>query len=50
VITLAATIYLGVLPGQVLGFAQRSARQLVQPEAPASDGQSPAVEVSRHPM
>lgn len=50
VITLAATIYLGVLPGQVLGFAQRSARQLVQPEAPASDGQSPAVQVSRHPM
>ena len=50
VITLAATIYLGVLPGQVLGFAQRSALQLVRPEAPGSDGQSPAVQVSRHPM
>jgi NADH-quinone oxidoreductase subunit N len=36
VITLAATIYLGVLPGQVLGIAQRSARQLVPLQAPAS--------------
>jgi len=30
VITLAATIYLGVLPGPVLEYAQRSAKQLVQ--------------------
>jgi NADH-quinone oxidoreductase subunit N len=49
VITLAATIYLGVLPGRVLGFAQRSAKQLVQPETPASVGQSP-VQLSGHPL
>ena len=34
VISLAATIYLGVLPGRVLGYAQRAANELV--EAPAS--------------
>jgi NADH-quinone oxidoreductase subunit N len=31
VICLAATIYLGVLPGQVLDYTQRSARNLLQP-------------------
>jgi len=30
VITLAATIYLGVEPGPVLGYAQRSAKQMLQ--------------------
>ena len=35
VLSLAATIYLGVLPGRVLGFAQRSAAELVQAK-PAS--------------
>jgi NADH-quinone oxidoreductase subunit N len=34
VITLAATIYLGVLPGAVLGYAQRSAKQLLQSGTP----------------
>jgi len=36
VITLAATIYLGVLPGPVLDFAQRSAKHLVHPDTPTS--------------
>lgn len=31
VLSLAATIYLGVLPGRVLDYAQQSAAQLVQP-------------------
>jgi NADH-quinone oxidoreductase subunit N len=40
-ISLAATIYLGVLPQSVLGFAQRSAKMLVQqPEAPVAAGSS----------
>jgi NADH-quinone oxidoreductase subunit N len=33
-ITLAATIYLGVLPGRVLGYAQRSAKEMLQPGTP----------------
>lgn len=36
-ITLAATIYLGVMPGRVLGYAQRSAKDLLQ--ANPSNGQ-----------
>jgi len=40
-LTLGATIYLGVLPGRVLGFAQASAKQLVQPTTPA--GQSATI-------
>ena len=31
-ITLAATIYLGIAPGPVLGYAQRSAKQMLQRE------------------
>src|SRR5467141_233679 len=45
--TLGATIYLGVLPGRVLGIAQRSAKQLLQPELPPPVDPS-AVQVSRH--
>ena len=42
VISLAATIYLGVLPQSVLGFAQRSAKVLVQqPDAPLTAGPAP---------
>jgi NADH-quinone oxidoreductase subunit N len=33
-ITLAATIYLGVVPGRVLGYAQRSAKQLLHSGTP----------------
>jgi NADH-quinone oxidoreductase subunit N len=40
-IALSATIYLGVLPGEVLGFAQRSADQLTQ--------RAPAVSASQRP-
>jgi NADH-quinone oxidoreductase subunit N len=36
VVSLAATIYLGVLPGRVLDYAQHSATQLVQPASPAA--------------
>jgi hypothetical protein len=32
VLTLAATIYLGVVPGRMLAFVQQSAQQLLQPE------------------
>jgi NADH-quinone oxidoreductase subunit N len=32
-ITLAATIYLGVVPGRILGYAQRSAKELLQPSS-----------------
>ena len=44
-ITLAATIYLGVLPNRVLRFVQESGKQLVQREMPptqATDTQLPA--------
>ncbi len=44
VLSLAATIYLGVLPGRVLGFAQRSAAELVQAKpasAPVSQSSLP---------
>jgi NADH-quinone oxidoreductase subunit N len=47
-VTLGATIYLGVLPGRVLGFAQRSAKQLVQPAPPV--GQSAAVPPPGHQL
>lgn len=36
IISLAATIYLGVLPGRVLGYAQRAAGELMQAPASAS--------------
>lgn len=49
VITLGATIYLGVLPGRVLGFAQRSAKNLVQPETAVPVTPAP-VQVSEHPL
>ena len=38
-ITLAATIYLGIAPGPVLGYAQRSAKQLLQRESPNEQAQ-----------
>lgn len=42
-VSLAATLYLGVLPQRVLGFAQRSAKVLVQqPEAPLTAGPASA--------
>jgi NADH-quinone oxidoreductase subunit N len=31
-LTLAATVYLGVVPGRILAFVQQSAQQLLQPE------------------
>jgi len=48
VITLAATIYLGVLPGRVLDFAQRSAKQLVHPDTPTSAWPPPDVQIFEH--
>jgi NADH-quinone oxidoreductase subunit N len=45
-ITLAATLYLGVVPGNVLEFAQRSAASLVQREAPQAAG----VQISKHKL
>jgi NADH-quinone oxidoreductase subunit N len=43
VVSLAATLYLGVLPQSVLGFAQRSAKVLVQPpETALTAGRTPA--------
>jgi NADH-quinone oxidoreductase subunit N len=45
-ITLAATLYLGVVPGNVLEFAQRSASNLVQPEA----RQAADVQISKHKL
>jgi NADH-quinone oxidoreductase subunit N len=45
-ITLAATIYLGVLPGQVLEFTQRSAEQLVQPQTSARTDRPAGVRAS----
>jgi len=38
-ITLAATIYLGVAPDPVLGYAQRSAKQMLQRENPNEQAQ-----------
>src|SRR5215469_11409789 len=38
-ITLAATIYLGVAPDPVLGYAQRSAKQMLQRENPNEEAQ-----------
>jgi NADH:ubiquinone oxidoreductase subunit 2 (subunit N) len=32
VLTLAATVYLGVVPGRMLTFVQQSAQQLLKPE------------------
>jgi NADH-quinone oxidoreductase subunit N len=46
VITLAATLYLGVVPGNVLEFAQRSAANLVQRETP----QGADVQISKHKL
>ena len=44
VVSLAATLYLGVLPQSVLGFAQRSAKVLVeQSEAPLTAGPASSV-------
>jgi NADH:ubiquinone oxidoreductase subunit 2 (subunit N) len=40
-ISLTATIYLGVLPGRVLGYAQDAAHELMQP--PPSAATVPAV-------
>ena len=45
-ITLAATVYLGVAPGKVLEFAQRSAAKLVQREPP----QAASVQMSKHKL
>ena len=44
-ITLAATIYLGVLPGRILDFAQRSARQLVHSDVSTATGQIDGVQI-----
>jgi NADH-quinone oxidoreductase subunit N len=44
-ITLAATIYLGVLPGRILDFAQRSARQLVHSDVSTATGQTEGVQI-----
>jgi len=41
-ITLAATIYLGIAPGPVLGYAQRSAKQMLQRESPNEQAQHSA--------
>jgi NADH-quinone oxidoreductase subunit N len=44
VLSLVATIYLGVLPQSVLGFAQESAKQLLQqPSPPANAGATPTL-------
>ena len=47
VIAMAATIYLGVLPDQVLGFVQQSGKQLVQRETVPSQAADP--NLSGHP-
>jgi len=47
VITLAATIYLGVLPGPVLEYAQRSAKELVQGDVSTAAGPPDHVQVFR---
>src|SRR4029077_2650015 len=44
-ITLAATIYLGVLPGRILDFAQRSARQLVHSDVSTATAQTTGVQI-----
>lgn len=41
-ITLAFTIYLGVLPDRLLNYAQRSAYQLIQPNGPGTLTRAPA--------
>jgi NADH-quinone oxidoreductase subunit N len=48
-ITLAATIYLGVLPGRILDFAQRSAKQLIHSDASAATGRSSGVQIFQQP-
>jgi NADH-quinone oxidoreductase subunit N len=45
VVTLAATIYLGVLPGPVLDYAQRSAKQLVHGNVSTAAGPSNGVQI-----
>jgi NADH-quinone oxidoreductase subunit N len=47
VITLAATIYLGVLPGPVLEYAQRSAKELVQGDVSTAAGPPDHVQIFR---
>jgi len=44
-ITLAATIYLGVLPGRILDFAQRSAKQLVHADVSTATGRTDGVQI-----
>jgi NADH-quinone oxidoreductase subunit N len=44
-VSLAATIYLGVLPGRVLGYAQGAANELIQP--PPSAARIPALPLSK---
>jgi NADH-quinone oxidoreductase subunit N len=44
-ITLAATIYLGVLPGRILDFVQQSAKQLVHSGASTAAGQADGVQI-----
>lgn len=44
-ISMAATIYLGVLPGRILGYAQGAANELIQ--APRSSAGMPAVPLAK---
>jgi NADH-quinone oxidoreductase subunit N len=44
-ITLAATVYLGVLPGRILDFAQRSAKQLVHADGSTAVGRADGVQI-----
>lgn len=46
-ITLAATIYLGVIPDRMLAFVQQSAQQLLRPERAAIPGQTGSAGVAR---
>ena len=44
-ITLAATIYLGILPGRILDFAQLSAKQLVHSDVSTASKPANAVQI-----
>ena len=44
-ITLVATIYLGVLPGRVLDFTQRSAKQLIHADESTAAGRANGVQI-----
>jgi NADH-quinone oxidoreductase subunit N len=46
VLTLAATVYLGVVPGRMLTFVQQSAQQLLQPEHATSREQTGNVAIT----